>query len=191
MKHDIILLNKKFEWARSNIIIILTIFNIAVPIVSTYPLNIKEYSTSGIAAKENCIILSQIKNEILNIKKWLEYHTKICEVFIIDDDSDDGTSEILQYYKINNQIQIFQSQGKYMMQENYASLTTRVIEQLPKPSGKLLFILDIDEYLKCSFSYLRSIVNEKTPCLRIPFKWYGNSNKMIGDVRSEKKIISV
>jgi len=104
-------------------------------------------------------LLSQFKNETLNLKVWIDHYIwqGVDKIYLIDNDSDDNPLEILQPYIDKGIVDYTFNPEKYKQVEHYKEL---IINKNIQNETKWLIICDSDEFFYAPNKKLSDVLPE-------------------------------
>lgn len=123
-------------------------------------------------------ILAIMKNEAMNLKIWIEHYIwqGVEHIYIIDNDSDDNSVEIINDLINNNYpITLYILPEKYKQKEHYIYVYDK--ENL-KYNTKWLIVADLDEFFYCNNSKISTELKKCEDYDFITSKWrmFGSNN---------------
>jgi hypothetical protein len=176
-------MNNKNKKNYTNIILIVILLLFCLCIFQNFQhKKIGKYTISN-KKKYNVGILCSIKNEEMIIKEWIDHYIwqGVQHFYIIDNESNDRTKEILQYYINNNIVSYYYLTGR-QQEINY----NKIFNEYVKNNCEWLLICDADEYIynrnpqKNIQSYIEELPNkENVNGIELNWKMFGSSGFVV------------
>ena len=90
-------------------------------------------------------VISQFKNESINLQEWLTHYTSqgVDHFYLIDDDSTDAYQPILKPFQQKQMITLVRSLGRHQQVRNY----NYFFKDLVRKQSKWVIVCDLDEFV--------------------------------------------
>lgn len=123
-------------------------------------------------------VLAIFKNEGMNIKLWIDHYLwmGVDHFFLIDNNSNDNSQEILKSYVEKGIVSVFFMPEKWKQKEHYQHVYKNHI----KKNSKWVIVADLDEFWYVWQSTIRKelIHYEKYDVLLSNWRWFGSDNNI-------------
>ncbi len=123
-------------------------------------------------------VISQFKNESINLQEWLTHYTSqgVDHFYLIDDDSTDAYQPILKPFQQKQMITLVRSLGRHQQVRNY----NYFFKDLVRKQSKWVIVCDLDEFVYSHKgttikNYLQT-VPDNIGEIMIPWKMFGSNN---------------